>query len=469
MRSIRRILLASAAVLLAIPARADTITLRTGATYEGRLVEQSRSLVVFDALIHGIQQRLEFRPYEVRTIVRGPVPAGLDEPSEAAESPGPADDPAPGPDQLQDGGPHGGDDEADEQTEYLRIPARGPVGETLTAAGVRDALDYAERRDIRHIVFQIDSPGGLVYEAVALAALLEERRDDFTFHAVVEKEALSAATVLVASSRHVYVTDQARVGAAVSFGRDVSSGSAEVDQKLNSAWSAQLQTLASTNDHEPLLFRAMVVPEAMVYAETLPDGATVFHPDDPRRDGTGSATLVDGPSTILTLTADEMIRYGIARAAPDDLDALGSLAGIPGWADAGNFGARAMTRVAEQRARIEREYARLSRELNASIDRAKKADPRTQVDLVYYPETGVLTPETRSRWQKACRAAHGAWSTVRINLDKLDRLDQQAVRSGALHLRTNQSDWIEDARKTCREHMDWIRANTNARTIDEIS
>ncbi len=119
------------------------------------------------------------------------------------------------------------------------------------------------------------------------------------------------------------------LGGAVAYSQD-RSGRVEVDAKMNSIWASEIVNLAVARGHNADVVRAMVLMPSAVYAERIGSGwrLTGSRPFG----GTGEIEVVDGPTTVLTLTTQTASRFGIAserRSAA--LDETLRAVGLESW------------------------------------------------------------------------------------------------------------------------------------------
>ncbi|HYD01704.1 MAG TPA: ATP-dependent Clp protease proteolytic subunit, partial [Phycisphaerales bacterium] len=126
---------------------------------------------------------------------------------------------------------------------YIEIPIKGGFGEEIFASGVQRALTEAKSRKIKHAVFVIDSPGGVVADAMAIEKVMDQFESDITYHCVIVR-GISASMAVVSGCRNVFMPAGGATGAAVSFSTNTNTGSAEVDAKMNAAWASQLAARA---------------------------------------------------------------------------------------------------------------------------------------------------------------------------------------------------------------------------------
>lgn len=434
-----------AALALSGQSRGDTVTLKNGTVYQGQIVEETPRHIKIKARVNNIVSTLTVKRAEIATVVRGEVPADLllpaGKPAKTA-APAPPDKhetPAAGKDDDEPGAESAPAGASGEGT-YFLIPISGVIGEEVHASGLEAALDQALRGKVRHVVLELDTPGGLVAEANALVDAMAafrtkaaERKLDVTIHGYI-RSAISAGIWIVTSCDRVWLDADGVVGAAVIFRQNRSTGNAEVDAKLNSATAATLASAAQTHGLNGDVVRAMVVAEAELYA--WPDGSGGMSvrasAPAPKPDG---LELIDSQSTVLTLRADQADRLGFGELTPGGPEAIGAALGIEGWSPARASGAGAMEAASRQHQNRQAEAHRKLAEaqeilrdtddviktIDMLIGVAQSKDPR-QGRYFYDRATGRFTPDSQREWQNKTDASIAAWNDVVAGFKKLDAM-----------------------------------------------
>ncbi len=223
---------------------------------------------------------------------------------------------------------------------YLEIPLQGTFGEDIYPKGVGEALLWASDNGVTDIVFRIESPGGAVWVAERIVELMNEQRGDLTYHALIERS-ISASIWPSFACETISMAPRSDFGGAVAFRMDAATGSAEVDMKMNSIRMADVVTEAEENGHSGPVVRAMMISDQELYA-VLPAGESEWElrgsePIDKSRYDDYEA--LDSGESILTLTANQAERFGIApKLKSERADALRERLGIEVWDDAGPAG-----------------------------------------------------------------------------------------------------------------------------------
>lgn len=178
----------------------------------------------------------------------------------------------------------------------LIAPIRGTIDLGLAAYLTR-VLDAAEAQGAAAVVLEITTPGGRLDAAIQMRdALLAAPIRTIAF---VDREAFSAGALIALAADELYVAPGAAIGAAT----PVLADGTPADAKMISAVRGLFRATAEERGRDPRLAEAMVDPALAV------------------------AGLVK-PGELLTLTAEEAIRTGMADGLATDRTALLSVAGL---------------------------------------------------------------------------------------------------------------------------------------------
>lgn len=193
---------------------------------------------------------------------------------------------------------------------YVQIPIVGDIGFSVTADGIRQALASAEQFKPQYVVFLIDSNGGKVDTTIQICDLIVDARKDFKIVASVKK-AYSAAAMITMACPDIYMMPNGVIGAAVPFVL-TRTGPRDIQAKFASALEAKMRNYAIAAGHDDLLLRGMMELNLPIYLKTK-DGK-------PTLDTAGPGAVVKPAGQILTLTATDAARCGLARDATDLAD-----------------------------------------------------------------------------------------------------------------------------------------------------
>ncbi|MBO6740148.1 MAG: hypothetical protein JJ916_09835 [Phycisphaerales bacterium] len=449
--------------LFAASTRADTLTLKDGSVFEGKILEENGAEVVMEVVISNIKTTRTFPRYKVQSIEYAEVEEAEPEGDESKPSVKPADREA----QQEKDTETELDEEATKDSPsaratardrasarasrmyFMQIPIEGTIGEQTNATGLKNALLQARRRGVSHIVFTIDSPGGFLYDAIQALEVLKEFDDEFEYHAMVEEGAISAASIYVAASDHIWVRPGARVGGAVAYSNDTTSGAAEVDAKLNSIWAADIASRAQTKGHPPEVFRAMVEPAAELWVDA--EGNTFTS-----RPSSNGAQQLDNATSILTIRADQMIAIGMAEEFDADIDKLGDVLGLETWVEVKTLGIRAMKKAGGEREELSERYAEAMKVYIETLKDYERDHPASFDDYRYYTDLrggeyadGPSFQKWRERTDRTIRHC----DVLLEALARMASVNKRAEKIGADHLQyvseeigTDAYQEIQDAR-----------------------
>lgn len=297
---------------------ADYLRLKDGREFEGEVVKEEPNQIHFRTSAVGIATTLVVRRSEIVVLE---VTDEDDAASVALEPPASAD-PESGPEPSEAIMP---ETEEDERPLVVFIPVRGTIGGlneaqlttgTYDAALIDDLLKTAYKKKAAFVVLDIDSPGGEVAEMERICELLRAWQGHIPI-AAFPADAYSAAAVVALSCKHLVVRSTSVVGSTVVV-RDAPTGiealdpsSSAYDAKLHSAILAKQRSYFAAAGRPDVLVDAMGVPAAELWWSPTHglSAATVADAADCRR--------VEGPDSVLTMTADQLIEWRIALGTAD--------------------------------------------------------------------------------------------------------------------------------------------------------
>lgn len=323
---------------------------------------------------------------------------------------------------------------------YLVVPLKGGFGEEITAPGVREAIRAAKTKKASAVVFTLDSPGGKVLDADAIAAVMDKERGELKYYAVVTR-AISASIWPLSRCDRIFFAPGAAAGAAVAFHWDPDSGHADVDAKFNAAEAAIVSGAAEAHGQSGAVYRAMMLKEAKLFGWS--DAKAEYHLADAAPADAKNVEQIDGETSVLAWSTEQAVKYRFGTLMPsDDPASLGPILGNEGWRSAGDGGPQAMNRWAKEIAakakETERAFDAIKKARESVVETAKRivqqaktaetSNPEKAVQ-VYYTGTGQFTPSTQVKWREQTDKAIGDWNLVVTLLNDLQKSEHRASQS----------------------------------------
>lgn len=209
------------------------------------------------------------------------------------------------------------------------IPLHGQVGGLIgdSTIGTFDAvlleacLEEASKNGASLVVLDIQSPGGLVDEMEAISELILDWNDRLRIVAW-PNEAFSAAAIITLCCRDIIVRPTSLIGAATIVTRSRDGGMSALDAKMASPHYARQRQYMERAGRPYAVVAAMTVQETALWWSPQ-DGFVTEQPHD-----TTGWTAVDSRSTILTMTGDDAVLWGLARGSATQLADVVALAGV---------------------------------------------------------------------------------------------------------------------------------------------
>jgi len=204
---------------------------------------------------------------------------------------------------------------------FLAVKHVEALGECLALARRREAV----------VIVEIDTYGGSVDPALRMAMSLSEATDVKTiaFIGSGKGAAYSAGALLALGCQHIYMKEDAVIGAAAPVEPEKNGRHANASEKSVSGVAAKFRALAESRGRPAAAAEAMVDPDLELYEVEGEDGErqwiTVQPGGEPPR---GEARLLVGRGKLLTLTAKEAVRLGLAEGTVSSLEELIQKAGL---------------------------------------------------------------------------------------------------------------------------------------------
>jgi membrane-bound serine protease (ClpP class) len=231
------------------------------------------------------------------------------------------------------------------------IPIQGDIEPSLTAFARREGRK-ALAEGAEYIVFEIDTFGGRVDSALQITSFITSIKNARTIAWVNSGEtsmgvSWSAGAIIALACQDIYMASGTSIGAAAPVTVSPDGTTEAVGEKTVAAVRSQVAALAERNGHPIGLALAMVDMDVELW-EVLVDGETkaltlqeleLLEKEKSEETVIERRSLISPKGKLLSLTAGEAVRFGLARSLADDRDALFSAAGISAAAVEGAPGA----------------------------------------------------------------------------------------------------------------------------------
>lgn len=191
---------------------------------------------------------------------------------------------------------------------YLHVKKDRAIDQS-TYIQMKFATEDFKKRGVRFIILHLDTPGGEVLASTKIAELLQkvDLRDDIPVIALIDNWAISAGAMLAYSCRYIGIVKSSIMGAAepVLMGSEGKMESAS--EKINSALRAQMASLASYYQRDPLIAKAMVDKDIILVRRNHQIIELGYEKEIKKSD-----QIISKKGKLLTLNSQEMLDYGVA-------------------------------------------------------------------------------------------------------------------------------------------------------------
>lgn len=220
------------------------------------------------------------------------------------------------------------------------IPIKGDIEPSMSAF-IRRAGQNALAKGATTMIFEIDTFGGRVDTALQISSFIGSLKDIRTIAWVRSgPESMgvswSAGALISLSCNDIVMSSGTSIGAAAPVTVGADGQMAPADEKTVSAVRSQMAALAEKNNHPVMLALAMVdkdleVWEVQVNGETrLVNSIELERLEKDAANRVVRQNLISDKGKLLSLTAGEAVRYGLATAVADDLSELTQEFGLSG-------------------------------------------------------------------------------------------------------------------------------------------
>ena len=276
------------------PAAADVLILKDGRRFEGMLQNSNDKTVTFEIVGPAGKLVMTFPKGEVSQYLEGPISTTASAPATPQSLP---------------------------SVDCFVVPIHGVFGLEVTNAYLSKCLNTATINKVGSVVFDVDSPGGLVAEMDAMLATMDSHKA-LRMIAYVRK-AGSAAAIFSMGCKEIVMHPKAAIGAAVVIRPGMVQLPPNVAAKLESYDVAKCKAVAEATGHEPLLVEGMM---------RLPIVLSVVERDGKPKvvEGT-NGRVIKRAGEILTLTAKDAVACGLAIGTAESVEAIPKIFGKPEW------------------------------------------------------------------------------------------------------------------------------------------
>ena len=378
-------------LLMGITAAAlgDTLVLKSGKIYEGKILSDEDDTVVFEVHKYGTTFKKTVKRKDIESLTKGKIVKKSTKKKAAKSKESLENIPKPKAPEIK---------EYDGPTYYI-IPLKGMVGKTFVASVLEESLEDAVQREPTVVILDMDSPGGLVSEVKKLGDVLTRYNDSLRI-VVFAKDAISAAAITSLAVKEIYMRPAGRFGAATAWRPGKDGMPKAIGEKFQSVWRATARGLAEAGGHSPLLGNAMIDANIELHW-VLDDKGNKIIKEGPAK-GKGK-TWVIKKGKLLTMTSKETVACGLAEGVAKNYNDLGKKLGYEKWEECEGLGVLLGKWQKESLKVAEKQFKKQMDKFEKSMSRAVAMDPRRGSYLVHRNSNGRLTSNAQTKWKKRSR------------------------------------------------------------------
>ena len=204
------------------------------------------------------------------------------------------------------------------------FPINGPLESRVFLEALDLGLAEARKQKADVIILRLNTPGGRLDVADDLIKALEkiDWATVVSFISGEDRRALSAGAYICMATEKIFMAPGCTIGAATPYTRNTATGSADIDEKMISAFRARFRSLAQMRGHPVALADAMVDRSGSVVQVFVDNKMSLVteeeaksleaeHKSDHRfRRG----KTISRPGKLITLTSDEALEYKVCTA-----------------------------------------------------------------------------------------------------------------------------------------------------------
>jgi membrane-bound serine protease (ClpP class) len=189
---------------------------------------------------------------------------------------------------------------------------------------VKRSLSAAETAGAEQVILDINTFGGRVDAAVEIRDALDACEIPTT--AYVNMRAISAGALICLATDEITMAPGSSIGAATPVGMGGAGEKLELGEKEKSYVRGEFRASAERNGHSPLLAEAMVDPDLEVFGIVKGERLEPVSPAEAEKlkktDKKIEIETISAKGKLLTMTASEAIKAGLAGSTPASLDEL---------------------------------------------------------------------------------------------------------------------------------------------------
>jgi membrane-bound serine protease (ClpP class) len=339
--------------------------------------------------------------------------------------------------------PKAGTDAGGGKAKYFLIPLHGVVGKEIQAGKIHSVMMHGLTDPATVLVLDIDSPGGLVSECEKIIQLFSETSSRRSIAFI--RNAYSAAAIIALTCDEIYMREGAAIGAATALavattkpGGPVKVGA--VEEKLQSAWRATCRLAASVGGHDPRFAEAMVDAD-MQLRVVMKDGKRLIEPGaELSAEDHAEKRVLTEKGKLLTMTALEAHRFGLAEGVVSDFSGVAALAtGASDWVPVCKVGENVMADFRREAERAEARVKKLTDNASKQILAAASNDPTR--GSYRKEQDGSWTVDSRRTWINLSRACSENLSRCESAMKDLEEIGRD------FPVFQPEARWAEDLRR----------------------
>jgi membrane-bound ClpP family serine protease len=204
------------------------------------------------------------------------------------------------------------------------FPISGPINSHALVEALDTGLAEAKKLNAEVVILRMNTPGGRLDLSESIIKALEkiEGATLVSFVSGEDRRALSAGAYICMATQKIFMAPGCTLGAATPYTRNTMTGSAEIDEKMISAFRARFRSLAQMRGHPVALADAMVDRTTSVIQVFVDNSPTLVTDEDAKlletehkSDGRFKrGKTVNKPGKLITLTSDEALEFKVCAA-----------------------------------------------------------------------------------------------------------------------------------------------------------